>query len=116
MESVALGTYSGMPPQSGGRSAVEIPGRDMPGDEAPIVEQIGAQYFATMKIPLIQGRVWSDSESGGTAHVAVVNQTMARGWWPNQSAIGTARSDARLRQVTQPSSGWRRPAVTAGSR
>jgi len=41
-----------------------------------------------MKIPLIRGRVWSDSESGGTPHVAVVNQTMARAWWPDDSAIG----------------------------
>ena len=50
----------------------------MTGDEAPILQRISAHYFATMKIPLIRGRVWSDSESAGTPHVAVVNQTMAR--------------------------------------
>jgi predicted permease len=88
VESVALATYSGIPPQSGQRSVVEVPGRDMPGDEAPIVQRISADYFSTMKIPLIRGRVWSDSESGGTPHVAVVNQTMARAWWPDESAIG----------------------------
>src|SRR6476661_2719869 len=88
IESVALATYSGIPPQSGERSVVEVPGRDMPGDEAPIVQRISADYFSTMKIPLIRGRVWSDSESGGTPHVAVVNQTMARAWWPDESAIG----------------------------
>src|SRR6478672_10051488 len=63
VESVALATYSGIPPQSGERSVVEVPGRDTPGDEAPIVQRISADYFSTMKIPLIQGRVWSDSES-----------------------------------------------------
>jgi predicted permease len=88
VEAVALATYSGIPPQSGQRSVVEVPGRDMPGDEAPIVQRISADYFSTMKIPLIRGRVWSDSESGGTPHVAVVNQTMARAWWPDDSAIG----------------------------
>jgi predicted permease len=88
VESVALATYSGIPPQSGERSVVEVPGRDTPGDEAPIVQRISADYFSTMKIPLIRGRVWSDSESGGTPHVAVVNQTMARAWWPDESAIG----------------------------
>jgi hypothetical protein len=67
---------------------VEVPGRDTPGDEAPIVQRISAGYFSTMKIPLMRGRVWSDSESGGTPHVAVVNQTMARAWWPDESAIG----------------------------
>jgi hypothetical protein len=66
---------------------VDVPGRDTPG-EAPIVQRISADYFSTMKIPLIRGRVWSDSESGGTPHVAVVNQTMARAWWPDESAIG----------------------------
>jgi predicted permease len=88
VDSVALATYSGIPPQSGERSVVEVPGRDMPGDEAPIAQRISAGYFSTMKIPLIRGRVWSDSESGGTPHVAVVNQTMARTWWPDESAIG----------------------------
>ena len=88
VESVALATYSGIPPQSGERSVVEVPGLDTPGDEAPIVQRISADYFSTMKIPLIRGRVWSDSESGGTPHVAVVNQTMARQRWPDESAIG----------------------------
>jgi predicted permease len=88
VEYVALATYSGIPPQSGERSVVEVPGRDTPGDEAPIVQRISADYFSTMKIPLIRGRVWSDSESGGTPHVAVVNHTMARAWWPDESAIG----------------------------
>ncbi len=88
VESVALATYSGIPPQSGQPSVVEVPGQDTPGGEAPIVQRISADYFSTMKIPLIRGRVWSDSENGGTPHVAVVNQTMARAWWPDESAIG----------------------------
>jgi len=88
VDSVALATYSGIPPQSGQRSVAEVPGRDTSGEEAPIVQRISADYFSTMKIPLIQGRVWSDSESGGTPHVAVINQTMARAWWPDESAIG----------------------------
>ncbi len=88
VESVALATYGGIPPRSGERSVVDVPGRDTPGDEAPIVQRIGADYFSTMKIPLIRGRVWSDSERGGTPHVAVVNRTMARAWWPDDSAIG----------------------------
>ena len=87
VESVALATFGGIPPQSGQRSVVEVPGRGTPG-EAPIVQRISADYFSTMKIPLIRGRVWSDSEGGGTPHVAVVNQTMARAWWPDESAIG----------------------------
>ncbi len=88
VESVALATFSGIPPRSGGRWVVDVPGRDMTGDEAPILQRISGDYFATMKIPLIRGRVWSDSESAGAPHVALVNQTMARELWPDESAIG----------------------------
>src|SRR4051794_5447641 len=84
VESVALATNSGIPPWSGERSVVEVPGRDMTGREAPILQRISGHYFATMNIPLVRGRVWSDLESGGTPHVAVVNQTMARQLWPDE--------------------------------
>jgi predicted permease len=113
VESVALATYSGIPPQSGQRSVVEVPGRDTRGDEAPIVQRISADYFSTMKIPLIRGRVWSDSERGGTPHVAVVNQTMARAWWPHESAIGRrvrmpdyVKSPNPFRLAAPGSDGW----------
>src|SRR5919108_5060891 len=45
VESVALATYSGIPPRSGERSVVEVPGRDAAGDEAPILQRISADYF-----------------------------------------------------------------------
>jgi predicted permease len=111
--SVALATYSGIPPQSGQRSVVEVPGRDMTADEAPILQRISGHYFETMKIPLIRGRAWSDSESGGTPHVAVVNQTMARALWPEGSAIGRRvrmpsyiRSTSYYRLAAPGSDGW----------
>src|SRR5436190_7279108 len=88
VEAIAPATNSGIPPRSGERSVVEVPGRDTTGDETPLLQRISAQYFATMKIPLVRGRVWSDSESAGTPHVAVINQTMARELWPDESATG----------------------------
>jgi predicted permease len=113
VESVALATYSGIPPRSGQRTMVDVPGRDMTGDEAPILQRISAHYFATMKIPLIRGRVWSDSESAGTPHVAVVNQAMARELWPDESAIGRRvripeyiKSPTYFRLAAPGSDGW----------
>ncbi len=112
VESVALATYA-TPPRSGERSVVDVPGRDMTGDEAPILQRISAHYFATMKTPLIRGRVWSDSESAGTPHVAVVNQTMARELWPDESAIGRRlrlpeyiKSPTYFRLAAPGSDGW----------
>ncbi len=113
VESVALATYSGIPPRSGQRTVVDVPGRDMTGDEVPILQRISAHYFATMKIPLIRGRVWSDSESAGTPHVAVVNQAMARELWPDESAIGRRvripeyiKSTTYFRLAAPGSDGW----------
>jgi hypothetical protein len=92
---------------------VDVPGRDISGDEAPILQRISGHYFATMKIPLIRGRVWSDSESGGTPHVAIVNETMARALWPDESAIGRRvrmpeyiRSPSYFRLAAAGSDGW----------
>ena len=105
VQSVALATFSGIPPRSSQRSVVEVPGRDMTGDEAPILQRISGHYFATMRIPLVQGRVWSDSEGAGTPHVAVINQAMARERWPDESPIGR-----RVRMpdfIKSPSPYWR---------
>jgi len=89
VQSVALATaFSGMPPRSGNRALVEAPERDVPGDEGPILQRISGRYFATMRIPLVEGRAWSDSEGAGTPHVAVINQAMARQRWPDESPIG----------------------------
>jgi putative ABC transport system permease protein len=48
---------------------------------------VGADYFRTMQIPLLAGRVLAERES---QPVAVINQTMARGFWPAKplNAIG----------------------------
>ena len=78
VESIALASNSGIPPESGQQSVVEVPGQDTTGGATAILQRISADYFATMRLPLLRGRVWSDSESAGTPHVAVVNQTMAR--------------------------------------
>ena len=86
---------------------VEVPGQDTTGEEAPILQRISAHYFATMKIPLVRGRVWSDSESAGTPHVAVVNQTMARELWPDESAIGRR---VRMPEYLEPSAYFKLPA------
>jgi predicted permease len=107
VESIALASNSGIPPESGQRSVVEVPGQETTGGGAAILQRISADYFATMRIPLIRGRVWSDSESAGTPHVAVVNQTMARELWPDESAIGRR---VRMPEYIRSTSYWRLPA------
>lgn len=47
-----------------------------------------AGYFAAMNIPLLQGRVFEESDGPDAPHVALVSQSLARRYWPNENAIG----------------------------
>jgi len=49
---------------------------------------ISNEYFQTMGIPLLHGRQFTDADALESPSVVVVNQTMARRFWPNESAIG----------------------------
>jgi putative ABC transport system permease protein len=44
--------------------------------------------FETLGIPLVAGRDFSPDDRIGGARVAIVNQTLARKYWPGQSALG----------------------------
>jgi predicted permease len=45
-------------------------------------------YFATMRIPLLRGRLLTEQDTDKTPMVAVINEAMASKLWPNQDAIG----------------------------
>lgn len=48
-----------------------------------------AEYFRTMRIPLIAGRVLSDEDRAGGPAVAVINEKIARAWWSDpRAAVG----------------------------
>jgi predicted permease len=70
---------------------VEVPGYEVPHGEAqPIAgyNVVTAGYFRTMGIPLLEGRDFTRADDENSAWAAIVNETMARKFWPNQSAIG----------------------------
>jgi predicted permease len=78
---------AGMPPSSDNRMPVSIPGEDSAGGEAD-QERVDPNYFATLRIPLLRGRVWSSTEMMNAAHLAVINQAMQRRFWPHTDPIG----------------------------
>jgi len=49
---------------------------------------VDADYFATTRISLVDGRSFDGRDIDTGKQVAIVNQTVARHFWPNQSAIG----------------------------
>ena len=48
----------------------------------------GNGYFSTMGIPLVEGRTFNAQDTQNSAGVAVINESMARRFFPNGSAIG----------------------------
>ncbi len=45
-------------------------------------------YFQAIKARLVEGRLLADSDGDGAPRVVVINQSMARHFWPHESAIG----------------------------
>lgn len=45
-------------------------------------------YFETIGIPLLRGRDFTERDNPGAPQVAVVNEQMARRFWPGQEVIG----------------------------
>ncbi len=45
-------------------------------------------YFATLDIPLLRGRKFGDTDTGGSTPVMIVNETMAQRYWPDADPLG----------------------------
>ena len=86
------------PPRNGWIMGFEVLGKpmapgagalfDSSGSEIGSVNLISPEYFAALRIPVLQGRIWSDAENSKAAHVAVINRTLAQRYFPNGDAIG----------------------------
>jgi putative ABC transport system permease protein len=80
------------PPFSGedGRLNLEIEHRswDLQGPVRAHPRLVSADYFQTMAIPLIRGRVFSERDALSAPLVAVINETAARRFWPASDPIG----------------------------
>jgi putative ABC transport system permease protein len=49
---------------------------------------VGPRYFNTVSIPLLRGRDFSQNDTASAPWVAIINETMARQYWPGQDPIG----------------------------
>jgi predicted permease len=50
--------------------------------------RVSPEYFQALGIPILQGRCFAEADSPKTPPVAIVNETMARRFWPGESALG----------------------------
>jgi len=79
-------------PMNSGRnySPFSIQGRATESERGPIADiaVVDAQYFRTMEVPLIAGRNFTDLDTYKTRPVAVIDQTLARQYWPAENPLG----------------------------
>jgi len=81
------------PPGTGGCGDwfYSVPGQRVPArNEVPIALTNAAEpgYFKTVGVVVRQGREFTRADGAGGNPVAIVNETLARTWWPTESAVG----------------------------
>jgi predicted permease len=87
-----------------GVESIAIEGRPINASSAKFQaadDMIAGPYFETAGIPLLKGRVFSSRDTGDSIPVAIINETMARSYWPHEDPIGK-----RIKFTEQESSQW----------
>ena len=100
------------PPSNGWRQNIEILGSTVAEKPEVRVNFVSPEYFPLLHIPLAQGRFWDHTENMRGAALAVINQTMARQFWPNGDAIGhqfkmpVLKDSPPYQRVAAEATGW----------
>jgi predicted permease len=82
--SAAIGN---LPPSMIDSTPVSVPA--LKGASSQVVaQQVSPEYFSTLGIPLLTGRVWTATETAHAARLAIVNEAMRRRYWPHGNPIG----------------------------
>jgi len=76
------------PPHSGDNLRFEILGRPAVEEQMGLVNSVSEGYFAALRIPLLEGRVWDEAENHRAALVAVINRTLFQRYFPDGNAVG----------------------------
>ena len=69
---------------------IQVPGYTARPNERTIVSilPVGDGFLSTMRIPLLQGRDLSPRDNASAPRVALVNDVLARKYWPNKNPLG----------------------------
>jgi predicted permease len=66
--------------------------------------RVSPEFFKTLRIPLLAGRTFTETEMQGTSNVVIVSDGVVKRFWPGRNAIGkrvkTARIDAQVPWLT----------------
>jgi putative ABC transport system permease protein len=76
------------PPESGWEQAFELSGKPSGEEQKARLEFVDPGYFSTLHMPLLQGRVWDETEIAHSAPMVLVNATFVRRYYPNGEILG----------------------------
>jgi predicted permease len=111
--SVAVGSDS-TPPYSGIDYPVEIAGKSNNMDQEVRVHLTSPEFFATLHIRLLRGRIWTQAENKQGDFVAVVNEAFAYRYRSQEDPLGqqlrlpTLKARGPVLTASPDSAGWRR--------
>jgi|SRR5215831_590775 len=83
----AVGTIAGLPLEKGLNLPIYPSEAPEKIDHAVEYRIVSGDYFNALRIQLVAGRRFLPSDDGSNP-VAIINQTLARKWWPGENAIG----------------------------
>jgi predicted permease len=70
-------------------NSFEVEGRpDIADGDSAQIRPVSSGYFATLGIPLRSGRDFNEQDNEKAPGVAIVNELLAKRYWPNESPIG----------------------------
>jgi predicted permease len=78
----------GPPPSNGWGQPFESLGEAAVQQQEARVSFVSPGYFGTLQIPMLSGRLWTNSEVMEGAKLAIVNETFARRYFPNEDVTG----------------------------
>jgi predicted permease len=84
-------TISGGSPMSGSMSTtnISVPGRTLEGGAGNIsIRRVSADYHQALRIPLLEGRFFNDTDRAGSQEVVIINASAAKILFPGENAVG----------------------------
>jgi len=94
VEEVAVGDLAALPLGHGHNDLNPYPlireGHETAGKEPPILDAsvVSPEYFHLLGVTLQHGRLFTDADVDTTPQVGVINEAMARTYWPNEDPLG----------------------------
>lgn len=112
-EVVAAGISSNAtPPSNGWNISFEVFGKPSSQQEMLRANLVSPEYFSVLHIPLLQGRLWEQPEIVRGARLALINQTLAKQYFPQGDALGhqlrlpDVKAEPPFSQAVKDSNSW----------